>query len=280
MADGDYERGRGREIAAIAARLKRLAAARDGRTDVPRPGASRPGVVVLNGWASSPHAWDLCGFMSRPGVRLFSYVDQLAGLPEQFLASCIPDASNLSTFQPFNLSTPAKFVLVGWSMGGSSALRLACRFPDRVAGLVLVAATPRMMEDKAAGWRGMSPRRLDALRKGLELTHGEGFFGVPEGKPNPYMVDATENLEGGLKYLLETDIRADLERTAFPPFPVHAFQSARDGIVRAENAAYLKSVFPQAAVTRVPGTEHALPIMIPKEIDDAVDACLAVAAQG
>ena len=28
MADGDYERGRGREIGAIAAKLKRLAAAR------------------------------------------------------------------------------------------------------------------------------------------------------------------------------------------------------------------------------------------------------------
>ena len=270
MADGDYERGRGREIAAIAARLKRLAAARDG--------ASRPGILVLNGWASSPHAWDLCGFMSRPGVRLFSYVDQLAGLPEQFVSRTI-----------------SRFVLVGWSMGGSSALRLACRFPGRVAGLVLVAATPRMMEDRDAGWRGMSPRRLDALRKGLELTHGEGFFGVPEGKPNPYKVDATENLEGGLKYLLETDIRADLERVFgsgngpcdvqrstfnVQPFPVHVFQSERDGIVRSENAAYLRTVFPQARVTMVPGTEHALPIMIPKEIDDAVDACIPVAAQG
>ena len=231
---------------------------------------------MLNGWASSPHAWDLCGFMSRPGVRLFSYVDQLAGLPERFLAASGPNASNLST--------PPKFVLVGWSMGGSSALRLACRFPDRVAGLVLVAATPRMMEDRAAGWRGMSPRRLDALRKGLEITHGEGFFGVPADKPNPYMVDGPGNLEGGLKYLLETDIRADLERTFGPrgggAFPVYVFQSERDGIVRAENAAYLKTVFPQARVTMVPGTEHALPIMIPEEIDHAVDAGLSVAAQG
>ena len=177
-------------------------------------------------------------------------------------------------------------------MGGSSALRLACQFPDRVAGLVLLAATPRMMEVKESGWRGMSPRRLDALRKGLELTHGEGFFGVPEGKPNPYMVDVSENLERGLAYLLDTDIRSDLERVFAPhsnippfphsniPFPVHIFQSERDGIVRPENAAYLKTIFPQARLTMVPGTEHALPIEIPKEIDDAVDACLAVAAQG
>ena len=278
MADGDYERGRGREIASIAAHLKRLAAARSNAAAQTMSGASRPGILVLNGWAASPHAWDLCGFggskLKVPGFRfkgldgrLFSCIDQLDGLPE--------NAIDLST---------SKFILVGWSMGGSSALRLACRFPDRVAGLVLLAATPRMMEVKETGWRGMSPRRLDALRKGLELTHGEGFFGVPEGKPNPYLVDVSENLERGLKYLLDTDIRSDLERVfgshSNISFPVHIFQSERDGIVRPENAAYLKTIFPQARLTMVPGTEHALPLEIPKEIDDAVDACLAVAAQG
>ena len=293
MADGDYERGRGREIAAIAARLKRLAASRlEAGASHTASGASRPGILVLNGWAASPQAWDLCGFAGSglqvpsskfqvpssrfqvPGsrfqgldVRLFSYIDQLDGLPEKAFALSV-----------------SKFILVGWSMGGSSALRLACQFPDRVAGLVLLAATPRMMEVKETGWRGMSARRLDALRKGLELTHGEGFFGVPEGKPNPYMVDVSENLERGLRYLLETDIRADLEHVFEPhssiSFPVYIFQSERDGIVRPENAAYLKTIFPQARLTMVPGTEHALPIEIPKEIDDAVDACLAVAAKG
>ena len=55
---------------------------------------------------------------------------------------------------------------------------------------------------------------------------------------------------------------------------------SHDGIVRPENAAWLKTVFPQAAVTMVPGTEHALPIFISEKIDDAVDACLAVAQKG
>ncbi len=188
----------------------------------------------------------------------------------------------------FEATPKARYLLVGWSMGGSAALRLACRCPDRIAGLVLLAATPRMMEEPETGWKGLNARRLAALRKGLELTHGEGFFGVPEGKPNPYLADAPANLERGLQYLLDTDLRAALERTfphapattPQPPIPVFLFQSARDGIVSPENAAYLKTVFPQAHVAWTPGTEHALPILIPKEIDDAVDACLAVAAQG
>ena len=247
MADGDYERGRGREIGAIAAELRRLSASR------------RLPVFVLNGWAASPHAWDLCRFRR---TRLFSYVDQLDGLPEKALAEV------------------ERCILVGWSMGGSSALRLAARWPKKVAGLVLVAATPRMMEEKETGWRGMSPRRLEALRYGLLMPRGEGFFGVPEGKPNPYLADEPANLERGLAYLLETDVRGALEQAVFGAPPVHVFQSEHDGIVRPENAAWLKTVFPQASVTMVPGTEHALPIFIPEKIDDAVDACLAVAQKG
>ena len=263
MADGDYERGRGREIGAIAAELKRLAAAR---------ASLRPPVFVLNGWAASSHAWDLCGFMRPQQVaalpRLFSYVEQLDGEPEKTMEGA------------------ERVVLVGWSMGGSSALRLAARWPEKVAGLVLIAATPRMMEEKETGWKGMSPRRLEALRYGLVMTKGMGVFGVPEGKPNPYLADEPANLERGLKYLLETDLRADLEqlRTANreprTTFPVHIFQSERDGVVRAANADYLKQIFPQATMHLVPGTEHALPIFIPELIDEAVDTCLRLAAAG
>lgn len=267
MADGDYERGRGRELGAIAAELKRLAAAREGR-NLLRPiregrAAARPPVFVLNGWAASPQAWDLCRFMR---TRLFSYVEQLDGEPEKAIENA------------------ERCILVGWSMGGSSALRLAARWPEKIAGLVLVAATPRMMEEKESGWKGMSPRCLEALRYGLVMTKGMGVFGVPEGKPNPYLADEPANLERGLKYLLETDVRADLERVflggARGSLPVHIFQSERDGIVRAANADYLREIFPQAAVHLVPGTEHALPIFIPELIDEAVDTCLRLAAAG
>ncbi len=275
MADGDYERGRGREIGAIAAELKRLAAARSASAPYQR----ELSVFVLNGWASSTHAWDLCRFMR---TRLFGYVEQLDGEPEKAMESV------------------ERCILVGWSMGGSSALRLAARWPEKIAGLVLVAATPRMMEDKATGWKGMSPRRLEALRYGLVMTRGEGFFGVPEGKPNPYQTDEPANLERGLKYLLETDLRADLERVfqrgcfeqqsgqqaynnkmcARRSLAVHIFHSEHDGVVRAANADYLQKVFPQASVTIVPGTEHALPIFIPELIDEAVDSCIRLATAG
>lgn len=221
------------------------------------------GIIVLNGWAASPHAWDLCGFIRTAAPdgsapTLYSYVDQLAGLPERAFAD------------------GRSFAVVGWSMGGSYALRLACAYPGQIRGLVLLAATPRMMEDKASGWKGMSPMRLEALRRGLELTRGQGFFGIPEGRPNPYMMDNPENLERGLQYLRATDLRADMERVfgGGCGFPVHIFQSEHDGIVRSANVEYLKRIFPKASVSILPGSEHALPVSVPEMIDRTIRAIM------
>lgn len=208
---------------------------------------------VLNGWASSPDAWSLCRFRRD---KVFSYVEQLDGLARKAMSEC------------------DNAILVGWSMGGSMALRLLLEFPEKVKGVVLVAATPRMMEERESGWRGMTPRRLDALKRGVELTHGEGFFGIEPGKPNPYMADSDENLDRGLGYLLQTDLRAELAAAAPLEIPAVIFQSRRDGIVKAENAEFLHGIFREAKLAMVPGAEHALPVSIPELIDEAVERLL------
>ena len=117
---------------------------------------------VLNGWASSSHAWDLCLF---PRERIFSYVELMDGEAEKVL------------------SKEKEFVLVAWSMGGSYALTYAMKFPSKLKGLILLAATPRMM--RAQNWAGMSERRVAALEVGAKMTKGEGFFGTQSGRPNP-----------------------------------------------------------------------------------------------
>ena len=202
-------------------------------------------VFVLNGWVASPDAWRFCMF---PRDRIFDYVESLDGLArEAFLAE-------------------EKSVLVGWSMGGSIALALAAEAPRKVAGLVLVSATPRMMAAK--GWAGMSPGRLKALEYGS--VRGLGSEG-------PYVKDTPERMKRGLDYLEKTDLRVDLiDLMAKGPhgFPVYIFQSERDAITRSSNADFLKAVFPDAFCEIVPGTEHALPVAIPERIDAAVAGCL------
>lgn len=219
-------------------------------------------IIVLNGWAASPNAWKLCTFVKRYDARIVSYLEILDGKAEEIF-----DAAE------------EKIILVGWSMGGSKSLGLLGKYASKIAGLVLVAATPCMMEDKAVGWKGMSERRMTAFFRGVEIMHGEPLFGIPEGKPNPYISDTSDNLRRGIEFLRTTDHRAELlkNRGAFD-FPVYLFQSEKDGIVKKENADWLKSeIFPASSLRMVEGNEHALSIMIPGEIDEAVDSCIAVA---
>ena len=215
-------------------------------------------VLVLNGWAAGPETWALCEF---PHDWVFDYVEQLDGLPEKV----IEDSDEV--------------VLVGFSMGGSSALRMFLKYPDKIRGMVLVSTTPCMMECVATAsspstpWRGMSERRLAALRLGTKMVFRDD--------PSP-MYDE-RNMERGLEYLRETDLRGELLARGHETgdgrreMPVRIFQSERDGIVRPNNAEFLKEAFPQAKVTMVPGNEHVLPITIPELIDKAVaevlDAC-------
>lgn len=109
----------------------------------------------------------------------------------------------------------------------------------------------------------MSERRLAALKLGTEMVF----------KYDPSPVYDQRQMERGLKYLLETDLRAALE-TVECDFPVRIFQSENDGIVRPQNAAWLQGVFPQAKVTMVSGNEHVLPLAVPELIDQAVTEIL------
>ena len=200
--------------------------------------------LVFNGWAAGPETWALCRF---PHDWVFDYVEQLDGLPEKVMEES------------------DKVVLVGFSMGGSTALRMWLKWPEKVKGLVLVSATPRMME--AENWKGMSERRLAALRLGTQIMFRDD--------PSP-MYDE-RNMERGLDYLKTTDLRSQLlsisesgESVKRRNFPVFIFQSEKDGIVRPSNAEFLKQVFPQTKVTMVPGNEHVLPITVPELIDAAV----------
>ena len=217
--------------------------------------------LVFNGWAAGPETWALCTFGHD---WLFSYVEQMDGLPEQVMA----DSDEV--------------VLVGFSMGSQTALRMLLKWPEKVKGMVLISATPCMMEVKyreteaqrgktscTGEWKGMSERRLAALRLGTLQAFRDD--------PSP-MYDPA-NMDRGLEWLKATDLRAELVRAAGREtedgrrglaLPVAILQSEKDGIVRPNNAEFLKQVFPQAKVTWVPGNEHVLPVTVPELIDAAV----------
>jgi len=102
-------------------------------------------------------------------------------------------------------------VLVGSSMGGWISLLLARAMPDRVAGLVTIAAAPDFTEDSM--WAGAS----DAQRAAL-MTDGQ--IALPSDYGDPYII-TRRLIEDGRDHLV---LRAPLHL----PFPVRFLQGTAD----------------------------------------------------
>ena len=110
--------------------------------------------------------------------------------------------------------TQGKQVLVGSSMGGWIALLLARAVPEKVAGLVGVAAAPDFTEDGM--WAGFSAdERAEVL--------GKGRIAVPSAYSEPYGI-TRRLIEDGRQHLV---LRAPLDL----PFPVRLLQGTADADV-------------------------------------------------
>lgn len=211
--------------------------------------AAKPNVMVLNGWAASEAAWDKCEFRRD---RIYSYRDHLSG----------------ATQQAFD-SMRGGVAMVAWSMGVSVALQLALRNPSKIRALVLLAGTPCMMQ--APDWKGMTARRMEALKLGLKWT----LAGNGE-EAQAYEADSDENLDAGLAYLVRTDLRDELKanREKIANIPAIIMQATRDPIVRMENLEFLRQLFENPHCELHDIAQHALPLVCAKDIDSAIKSFL------
>jgi pimeloyl-ACP methyl ester carboxylesterase len=133
-------------------------------------------------------------------------------------------------------------VLVGSSMGGWIALLLARARPDRIAGLVGIAAAPDFTEDMMwDGWDAATRARLmDAGR----IEEPSDY------SPDPYVITRAL-IEGGRQNLV---LRGPLEL----PFPVRLLQGTADADVPEAHACKLfhHASGPDIRLTLVKGADH------------------------
>ncbi len=133
-------------------------------------------------------------------------------------------------------------ILVGSSMGGWIALLLARAIPQRVAGLVTIAAAPDFTED--GYWAKFSDDQKAALER-------DGEVALPsEYSDEPYII-TRRLIEDGRRNLV---LRAPLPL----PFPVRSLQGSEDTAVSAETAMQLLShaESPDMRLTFVKGADH------------------------
>ena len=203
-----------------------------------------PGVVFLGGFNSDMQgtkalhldAW------ARAAGRAFLRFDY-SGHGEsggRFEDGCIGDWLE-DARAVIEAATEGPQVLVGSSMGGWIALLLARERPERVAGLVGIAAAPDFTE--AGFWAGFTEAEREALMR-------EGVVLRPSDYGAPYPI-TRRLIEDGRRHLL-------LETPLTLPMPVRLLQGTADAEVPVEWALRLldHADGPDLRLTLVKGADH------------------------
>lgn len=107
-------------------------------------GQGKP-LVLLHGWGFSHRVWLSLAQLLAHQFQLF-----LVDLPGF-------GRSDLLSWEAFKqgllAELPAQFAIVGWSLGGLYAQRLAVEAPDRITHLIGLASTPYFLQE--AAWPGV-----------------------------------------------------------------------------------------------------------------------------
>lgn len=204
-----------------------------------------PGVVFLGGFRSDKDgtkAIDLEAWAKEQGRAFlrFDYSGHGASSGD-FLDGSIGDWADDAEAVIRGL-TEGPQILVGSSMGGWISLLMARRMPEKIAGLVTIAAAPDFTED--GYWAG-----FDDVQK--ETLEQDGQIALPSDySDEPYII-TKRLIEEGRKQLV-------LRGPLILPFPVRFLQGTEDMAVSTGTATRLlthaKSV--DMRLTLVKGADH------------------------
>ncbi len=203
-----------------------------------------PGVVFLGGFKSdmegtkAVHLQDWAARTGRAFLRFdYSGHGQSSGLFEEgAIGDWAEDAAAVIT-----ALTDGPQVLVGSSMGGWISLLTARAMPERVAGLVTIAAAPDFTEDSM--WAGFDAAQRQELQEA-------GRVALPSDYGEPYIITRRLIEEGRKRLVLRDPLPL--------PFPTRFLQGTADRDVDMSVALQLldHAAGPDMRLTLVDGADH------------------------
>lgn len=203
-----------------------------------------PGVVFLGGFKSDMQgtkAVALEDWAKRKGRAFLRFDYSGHGESDgEFIAGCIGDWAEDAQAAISEL-TEGPQILVGSSMGGWISLLMTQRMPERIAGLVTIAAAPDFTEDSM--WAGFD----DAQKTALDMVEQ---VALPSEYGEPYII-TKRLIEDGRNHLL---LRGPIPL----PFPVRFLQGTADADVDISVAHRLldRAEGPDIRLTLVKGADH------------------------
>lgn len=225
---------------------------------------SKPLLFLLHGWAMNPRVFDTLS------AQLDGYFEIRAPSLPGHGVPVLPINTLASWAAHLGEQLPEASTLLGWSLGGQIAMRIALDHPRKVRRLILVSSTPAFVLD--ADWTAAISRSdLEAFGADLQRdtrstllrfltlqTRGAGaqkmlldtlrrtFFAAPLAEP--------QALAAGLEMLLHTDLRTHLPALVQPTLVVHG---NADKLTLPAAGAWLATVLPNARLVPIKGAAHA-----------------------
>lgn len=224
-----------------------------------------PNLVLLHGWGMNGLVW-------QPIVKRLSkhFTLHLVDLPGMGLSRPIEPFHLHAIAEKVAEMLPANADILGWSLGGQVAIRIALDRPDMVRRLVLVGATPSFVNKE--DWHvGISPEIFRNFADNVNADYHNTMtqfltlqcMGSKDARSTVKLlrskfaerpVPTTQTLQKALNILLETDLRAEVEHLRKPTLLIHG---DRDTLAPVQAAHWMMQHLPQGYLRVLAGASHA-----------------------
>ena len=219
---------------------------------------------LIHGWGIGSCAWQTLTAQLGTSFKL-----QIIDLPGYGKNPGRND-SFLETAQNIANSIPPDNIVCGWSLGGIIAMQLALLAPQRIAGLIAIAASPCFT--KRDDWPQAQPPALldrfdEALADDAAATLKRFIALFNQGDRQARTITRTlskalaaealpdgATLARGLDWLRRVDLRAQLSAIAQPALVIHG---EADPLMPLASARWLAAALPQARLEVFSGAAHA-----------------------
>lgn len=222
-------------------------------------------LVMLHGWGSHGGVFhSLVKSMSK------SFTLHLVDLPGSGLSRPIDPYHLYSLAEHVADILPAHADVLGWSLGGQVAMRLALDRPDMIRRLVLVGATPCFVNKP--DWEiGVPPRVFDDFARDVNLDYQKTMLqnitlqcmNAKDARKTIKIIREkflerpaanTQAIRHGLQVLVDTDLREEVGSLRKPTLLIHG---DRDNLAPVQAAHWMMQNLPAGFLRVMSGSAHA-----------------------
>lgn len=238
-----------------------------------------PDLVLLHGWGLNSAVWQEIVPQLAPNYAL-----HLVDLPGfGFSQKTVVESADLSRWSETVLPhLPAQFNLLGWSMGGLIALRMALDHPERILRLILTGSSPCFLQQD--NWPGIRADVLSGFNQALQLDSRktiERFLAIQAMGSETVKEDVkrlknwlqqrpdatSAALSAGLQLLETIDLRTELSQLRCP---VLSLYGRLDSLVPVAAVAGIDALFPDHRSVIFPQAAHTPFLSHPQLFIDAL----------